>query len=380
MGNAAASTIEAIYAYGYTPDSHVTLNLPAPITISGNSMALSLDLLVSKSASWTAASCPEASGATTFSITPTFNLEPASVPTLAMKGLGGMIASVDAAANTLTLTASDGASPGIDLSGATVTWNAPTWQVSANAGTVFQGVSGLSSLEAGMPVELDATLQPDGSLAASRIEVFDTNTTTLSTSTGPLANVFSTGPELGQVVSEASGNLFTQGTDALGGWQAIAYDSAVFQTSGELSNLQSLPFTPSFTAQTMVAGQNVYLDSHATSWPWAPNYPELATVTLLPQTINGIVTAESSDAGFDTYTVSLMPYDLFPALAVQGLQTTVLSNPYAVVVYADSSTQMLNSQPIVIGSVVRFNGLIFNDSGTLRMDCAQINDGVQEIK
>jgi hypothetical protein len=130
----------------------------------------------------------------------------------------------------------------------------------------------------------------------------------------------------------------------------------------------------------MVAGQNVYLDSHATSWPWAPNYPELATVTLLPQTINGIVTAESSDAGFDTYKVSLMPYDLFPALAVQGLQTTVLSNPYAVVVYADSSTQMLNSQPIVIGSVVRFNGLIFNDSGTLRMDCAQINDGVQEIK
>jgi hypothetical protein len=47
-------------------------------------------------------------------------------------------------------------------------------------------------------------------------------------------------------------------------------------------------------------------------------------------------------------------------------------------VYADSSTQSLNTMPIVVGSVLRFYGLVFNDSGTLRMDCAQINDGVPE--
>jgi hypothetical protein len=48
------------------------------------------------------------------------------------------------------------------------------------------------------------------------------------------------------------------------------------------------------------------------------------------------------------------------------------------VVYADSSTQMLNSNPISVGSIVRFHGLVFNDNGTLRMDCAQINDGIAE--
>ena len=29
-------------------------------------------------------------------------------------------------------------------------------------------------------------------------------------------------------------------------------------------------------------------------------------------------------------------------------------------------------------NVVRFYGLVFNDNGTLRMDCAEINDGVPE--
>ncbi len=31
-----------------------------------------------------------------------------------------------------------------------------------------------------------------------------------------------------------------------------------------------------------------------------------------------------------------------------------------------------------MGGVARFYGLVFNDNGTLRMDCAQIDDGVAE--
>ena len=48
-------------------------------------------------------------------------------------------------------------------------------------------------------------------------------------------------------------------------------------------------------------------------------------------------------------------------------------------VYADSNTQMLNQTSLSVGSVARFYGLMFNDSGNLRMDCAQINDGVAEV-
>ena len=107
-------------------------------------------------------------------------------------------------------------------------------------------------------------------------------------------------------------------------------------------------------------------------------FEPLTTITLLPQTIDGVVTALSSEGNFTTYTVTLAPYDLFPNLAVQLGQTTLLRNPNTVVVYADSNTQMLNSGTVNVGGLLRFYGLVFNDNGTLRMDCAEVNDGVTQ--
>jgi hypothetical protein len=128
----------------------------------------------------------------------------------------------------------------------------------------------------------------------------------------------------------------------------------------------------------MVPGQNVLLTTHALTVSGDFPYPPAATLTLRSQTINGSVNVIGSEGGFTTYTVTLAPYDLFPQLAVQGGQATLLTNPNTVVVYADSNTQLLNKGSIAVGSVLRFNGLVFNDNGTLRMDCAQINDGVAE--
>jgi hypothetical protein len=125
----------------------------------------------------------------------------------------------------------------------------------------------------------------------------------------------------------------------------------------------------------MVPGQNVSLTSHTSN---SSGYYPLTTVTLIPQTLDGTVTAISSQSSFTTYTVALASYDLLPNLAVQPVQTTLLSNPGTLVVYVDSNTEMLNSDTIVVGNVLRVNGLVFNDNGTLRMDCAQVNDGVAE--
>jgi hypothetical protein len=126
----------------------------------------------------------------------------------------------------------------------------------------------------------------------------------------------------------------------------------------------------------MVAGQNVYVTSTTISLtggvPWAP----ATTITLLPQTIDATILGSSTVGNFTDYSVILAPYDLFPTLAMQSGQTTVLTNPSQVGVYVDNSTQMLNSQPLVVGSNFRFYGLVFNDNGTLRMDCSQVNDGV----
>ena len=56
----------------------------------------------------------------------------------------------------------------------------------------------------------------------------------------------------------------------------------------------------------------------------------------------------------------------------------MLTDPSNVVLYVDNNTQMLNTQPLALGSVLRFNGLLFNNNRTLRMDCGQVNDGVPE--
>ena len=80
--------------------------------------------------------------------------------------------------------------------------------------------------------------------------------------------------------------------------------------------------------------------------------------------------------GLRTDTVNLASYDLFSTLAVQAGQTTLLNDPGEMEVYVDSSTQLPNSQSLAPGGTFRFYGLVFNDHGTLRMDCAQVSNGV----
>jgi hypothetical protein len=227
-----------------------------------------------------------------------------------------------------------------------------------------------------MPVDMDVALQADGSLLATRVAVYETDTTNLNVAYGPPLAIYPSGygsvyPVMDALQVEQVGDLPVL-DDIFSG-----LDAATSQISGQFTNLQNLPFVATFNAANLVAGQNVLVTSNAPSANGFTPLPlPLATMTLMPQAINGTVSAISTSGGFTTYTVTLAPYDLFPNLAVQPGQTTLLTNPNTVVVYADSNTQQLNSAPVAVGSTYRFYGLVFNDNGTLRMDCAQVNDGV----
>lgn len=375
-GNSAGTVTAGSLVYGYTPDSHVTVNVPAPIEVSGSNMVLALNLLVSESASWGSSVCADLiNGA----ITPTFNFGPAPSPLhTTMRELVGLAASANASGNSLTVTGADASSWGVNADGSIQPYVAPSWIVSTNGATAFQGISGLSAITAGMPVEIDATLQPDGSLAASRIAVTDADTNNQTVFIGPALVVRSDRPVVTTKETLADGFLPTH-LDAVNFDPTdFDFENALFHISGALSNLQQLPFTAQFGPATLVDGQNVSITTHQTTPPDVNLGYAGTTVTLVPQTINGTVTAVSSEGNFETYTVSLASYDLFPQLAVQTYQKTLLTSPGTVIVYADSSATRLNTRPIAVGSVVRFNGVVFNDGGTLRMDCLQINDGVAE--
>lgn len=225
-----------------------------------------------------------------------------------------------------------------------------------------------------MPVEFDGNIQTDGSLAVTRLSVPDTSTSNLSASAGPIAVVLSSSPVFGSIAREGSGILYAG--DAPGADAAASFNDANFEISREISNISQLPFAAKFDSSSLAAGQNIWVTSHATANQPAPTYIPASTVTLLPQTIDGTVTAVAVNGAFKAYTVSLAAYSLFPQLANQALQTTVLTNPQTVTVYADNSVQALNTNPIGPGSVLRFRGVIFNDGGALRMDCMTISDGI----
>ncbi len=356
----------SIFGYGQTPDANVTVNFPSPTTITGKNMTLALEMLVSQSAALS--SCYDPHGSYTYSITPTFSLAPLSLaaqPTTSRNGkvssLDGEVISIDAANNNFQL------SPGQDF-------YLPTSAISikSNSATVYQGVSGLSQLSVGSLIELDGAIQADGSTIATRIAALDADTAILSMQTGPVIQTNSAVPVVFAFGRRQQGHLYDIKQAAI--WMPFDYGSTLFQISGQFTNLQNLPFVPSFNGTNMVDGQNVYVTTHAPAVTINP-YPSGTTITLVPQTIHGTVNGSSQSGAFTVYTISLAADDLFPALAVQPGQPIRLNNPSQVEVYVDSNTQKVNKTPLVPGSTLRFYGLVFNDNGTLQMDCGEVSDG-----
>lgn len=354
----------SFYAYGTNPSnappSTITVNLASPITITGDSMGLTLDLQVAQSASYSACYDPGLTG--TYSITPTFNLTPVSLsanPTNAQNGkiqsLMGEVTAIGGSSFTLTM-------PN----------GSRTLSVSSNGSTEYQGIPDFSAIILGTFVDLDAALQADGSLVASRIAVADP--AAIDVVRGSALQVGQAEPAIPEQNTMIF-NLAAQGRDQIPVAWNYGIGSSQLQIAGTMNNLQSLPFVASFSQSNLVAGQNIFITSQTATYS-AGIDPEATTVTLLPQMVNGTVISSTPGGSFTDYTISLASDDLFPTLAVQPGQITLLNSPSVMDVYVDSNTQKLNTSALAPGSTLRFYGLVFNDNGALRMDCAQVSDGV----
>jgi hypothetical protein len=344
-----------------------TVNLPSPLDIHGSAISVALNLQVSPSATFTnqGAGQPD-----TYAITPMFTLIPVA-PTpqsqVQVTGAGGLVSSINSGSNSLDLMIDYGFNNPSFPDGSTFT-------VATNASTVYQGIGNFSGLAAGMIANLDLTLQSDGSLLATRIEVDDPGATNVLA--GPLGTVFGAQGEIVELgrTNEEFNQSVVPGSNAM----PYSFDaSTAFKLSGEIAVPSNLRFSATFDSSNMIAGQNVSVASQVILTSGGTN-THATTITLMPQTINGTITGVSNSGGFTVYSVSLAAYDLFPILAMQTGQATAVQNPSSVQVYVDSNTKMLNSNALAPGNVVRFNGLIFNDSGTARMVCGQVNDGVAE--
>ncbi|HEY6446624.1 MAG TPA: DUF5666 domain-containing protein [Acidobacteriaceae bacterium] len=380
----ASGVVDSDILYGYTPDSQVSVAMANPLKVERSSMGILLNLAVSASAKY--ANCVDLSLPPGDAITPTFDLSSFQIgsqvgnPAVgAMTGLDGIVASLDTADQSFAVTASDGYGVETLNSGEDISSRGLAWRAIVNSATTWEGISGISELAVGVPVDIDAQLQADGTLLASRVAVANRDPSSLTVVNGPILEVASFEPGIEVLQRQEEGYLI-QSIDPPqnpGGGGAFDYSSADFETSGQATNLQSLPFTARFDSGSAVAGQAVSITLNATSLAY--DGPAATTVTLIPQTLDGTVAGVATQGAFTEYTVTLPSYDLFPTLAfTDSFQTSPLQNPRTVVVYADANTRTLNTTPVAVGSVQRFTGLVFNADVTLRMDCLQIADGVPE--
>jgi hypothetical protein len=353
------------FVYGQVPASSIHISVPAPIKVTSAPTAFLLSLDVSSSASFT--SC-QGGTATNFSITPTMTLTPAALGNASstsndalVTGMQGLVTSIRSADNSFTVDGADGTA----LFG-------PTWQILTDSNTEFQGIGSLAQLGQGMPVDIDVNPQSDGSLLATRVSVFDLNTTDLNVFTGPMNFVSAVNPTFSLIGQQQQGYL--DSNSYFSGAELIDDRNASFQIAGPPSRFSGLPFQAVFSASTAVAGQNVSVTSQVPLF-LAGALPA-STVTLMPQSLNGTVRAISRSGDYITYVLKLATYDTFPNLANQPGESLAIANPGTVVIYAGVNTRMLTANPIAVGSVYRFYGQVFNDQGVLRMVCLQVNDGV----
>ena len=171
-------------------------------------------------------------------------------------------------------------------------------------------------------------------------------------------------------------------TDAVGGSNSTPQTASV-----------NLPAPLVIHGNAMAVSLDLQVSPSATTFTnqgaWPPDtYAITPTFTLTPVApvpqsqvqimgVDGLVSSITSGSN----SLSLMiAYGFNNPSYPDGSTFTVATNAStaSAEVYVDSNTQMLNSNAIAPGNVLRFHGLIFNDSGTARMVCSLVHGGVAE--
>jgi len=325
----------AVVASPVLATTSYTFTFPTAFTVSNTSTSLLVDLLAAQSVS--------ISG-TTVTVTPTFSLKPVppatAAPPASQNGTGMQQMGTVVSVSGTTLVIEPGSGPDITLT--------------TNSATVLQGFSSLSALTAGSLVQVDFIVESGGVYLATRIQLAPVppNAVQVNLLTGPVISVGSgsfkmalmqgAGPS---VSPTATGQIVTVTTSG----------STAYAITPQFVTLTGLPFTPTFTASNLVAGQAVGVVASAFSA--SAGTATAATVYLVPQTVDGTVTAIATVGNYTAYTFTL----------ASGSAFTSLSGASTITVYTSAATAPppgVTAPPaIAVGSTIRFNGLIFNLGG-----------------
>jgi hypothetical protein len=262
----------------------------------------------------------------------------------------------------------------VSVSGTSLTLepgSGPNFTLTTNSSTVLQGFTALSALTPGELVQVDFVLQSGGVYLATRIQLAPpppTGQPPINLLSGPVTSV-TPGTSFKMVLMQGLGPAVSPvAASAVSVFTVTTNSSTVFAITPQFISLSGLPFTPSFSPTNITAGQTVGVVASSVSGTTAV----ASNVYLIPQTIGGTVTAVSTSGSYTAYTLTLNGGSAFASLS--GASTvTVYTSAATVGPVAPIAT---NNTPIKAGSLVRFNGLIFNTgSGAFSMVAGCSPDG-----
>ena len=323
----------------------VVINFNPPLAINGAATSLNFDLNVLNSLTITGSS-----GA----VTPTFTVTMSTVG----QESGQHVDSGEIEDFTGAVTAVNGTSFTVSSHNGNMTL---TFNTDAN--TKFEGITGVTQLTIGTIVKVEGVTKPDGSLYAKEVETKIEHETSgdvkealeieglVTKVTGNPATSFDVLP---REISAAVGTTPTLGT---GVTVNVGTNTKFFFDSKHL-DLSGLPFTPTFDATTLIAGQNIEVDTEMPSTTTI----DARRVVLKSQTVTGAVSNFTSAGSSASFTLTV-PAD--SAFATLTGKTTVT-------VFQKSMSELMGITAIANGDTVRVRGLLFVDGTTLKLVARRI--------
>ncbi len=324
-----------------------------PVTVGSTPMAMGFDLDLSKSVTM------DSGGNMT--MTPVFHV------TSGMQGSGNPMDPADGGIQEMmgAVSSVSGSSFGMTSMQA-----AQAFTFATNSSTVFSGTS-MSAMGNGMLLIVDASLQSDGTLMATKVQ----------------SMVNSGGVMGGGIITAVNGQPATTLTMVMqngagAGMMSSAFAAGVtvdlngsttYQIDEDNMDMSSLPFTPVFDASDIYPGQSVMPISSSSMMSGGMgggmmgggNMAGTITATnveLTPQGISGTVAAAITSGAQTSFTMTL------PA----GCAFTTLTGATSVTIYQQPKTMMANGSSIASGSTVHAFGLMFFDGGKWKMVASRL--------
>ena len=242
-----------------------------------------------------------------------------------------------------------------------------------NSSTVFSGTS-MSAMGSGMIVIIDATLQSDGSLMASKVQSMMSSGGVMGG--GIMTAVTGTPPTSLTMVMQNGTGAGMMSSAFAAGVTVNMNGSTTYQIDQDGVDMSGLPFTPVFDVNHIYPGQSVMPISSSTmagggmggGMMGGSSMAGTITATeveLEMQGLNGTTSTAVSSGSTTSFTLTL------PA----GSAFNTLTGATKVTVFQQTATTVGGTSPIASGATVHAFGLLFYDAGQWKMVAARITAG-----